>query len=199
MNKLLIATNNKGKVKELQELLKDTGFIIVTPEEINLNLEVEEDGTTYAENAAKKAIAFAHASGLISLADDSGLEVDALNGAPGLYSARYHPKPGANDADRRAYMLENLRDKPQPWTAHFHATIAIAIPEQDVHIVEGNCFGEIIPEERGTGGFGYDPIFLFPELNKTMAELEMEEKNRLSHRAKAALNAIPFLNKIFQS
>ncbi len=198
MKKLLIATNNKGKVKELQDLLKDIGIELITPAEINLKLEVEEDGTTYAENAAKKAIAFAHARGLISLADDFGLEVDALDGAPGLYSARYHPKPGANDADRRAYMIENLKDKPHPWTAHFHATIAIAIPDQDVQIVEGNCYGEIIPEERGTGGFGYDPIFLFPELHKTMAELEMEEKNRLSHRAKAVMNAIPILKKIYQ-
>lgn len=198
MKKLLIATNNKGKVIELQDLLKDTGIELVTPADINLILEVEEDGATYAENASKKAIAFAHASGLISLADDSGLEVDALDGAPGLYSARYHPKSGANDADRRAYMLENLRGKLHPWTAHFHATIAVAVPDQDVHIVEGNCYGEIIPEERGTGGFGYDPIFLFPELHKTMAELEMEEKNRLSHRAKAVMNAIPFLKKIYQ-
>jgi XTP/dITP diphosphohydrolase len=198
MNKLLIATNNKGKVKELQDLLKATSFVLVTPADINLNLEVEEDGSTYAENASKKAIAFAHASGLISLADDSGLEVDALDGAPGLYSARYHPKPGANDADRRAYMIKNLQHKPRPWTAHFHATIAIAVPDADVHVVEGNCYGEIIPEERGTGGFGYDPIFLFPELNKTMAELEMEQKNRLSHRAKAVMNAIPVLRKIHQ-
>ena len=198
MKKLLIATNNKGKVKELEDLLKDTDFVLITPADINLTLEVEEDGATYAENASKKAIAFANASGLISLADDSGLEVDALDGAPGLYSARYHPKSGANDADRRAYMIENLQGRPHPWTAHFHATIAISIPNQDVHIVEGNCYGEIIPEERGTGGFGYDPIFLFPGLNKTMAELEMEEKNRLSHRAKAVMNAIPILKKIYQ-
>ena len=197
MNKLLIATNNKGKVKELQDLLKDMGIELVTPADINLNLEVEEDGATYNENAAKKARAFAEASGLISLADDSGLEVDALDGAPGLHSARYHPKPGANDADRRAYMIENLIGKPRPWTAHFHATIAIAVPSKDVHIVEGNCYGEIIPEERGTGGFGYDPIFLFPELNQTMAELDMDEKNRLSHRAKAVMNAIPVLRKLF--
>jgi XTP/dITP diphosphohydrolase len=197
MKKLLIATNNKGKVKELQDLLKDTGLELVTPAEINLDLEVEEDGATYAENAAKKARAFAHASGLISLADDSGLEVDALDGAPGLYSARYHPKPGANDADRRAYLLENLAGKPRPWTAHFHATIAIAVPEQEVQVVDGNCYGEIIPEERGTGGFGYDPIFLLSELNKTMAELEMDEKNRFSHRAKAVMNAIPVLKKIY--
>ena len=208
MKKLLIATNNKGKVKELQDLLKDTGIELITPADINLDLDVEEDGTTYAENAAKKAIAFAHASGLVSLADDSGLEVDALEGAPGLYSARYGPPPsppifgenggmGRTDADRRAYLLQNLKDKPRPWTAHFHATIAIATPEKDVYIVEGNCYGEIIPEERGTGGFGYDPIFLFSELGKTTAELEMEEKNRISHRAKAVMNAIPILKKIF--
>jgi len=197
VKKLLIATNNKGKVKELQDLLKGLDIELITPADINLDLDVEEDGTTYAENAAKKAIAFAQASGLISLADDSGLEVDALDGAPGLYSARYHPKPGAKDADRRAYMLENLKDKPHPWTAHFHATIAISAPQNDIQIVEGNCYGEIVPEERGDNGFGYDPIFLFPELNKTMAQLGMEEKNRLSHRAKAVMNAIPILKKTF--
>lgn len=208
MKKLLIATNNKGKVKELQELLKDLDLELVTPADINLDLEVDEDGSTYAENAAKKAVAFARASGLISLADDSGLEVDALDGAPGLYSARYGSLPpfspkvggaggGWNDADRRAYMLENLKDKPRPWTAHFHATIAIAVTENDVQVVDGDCYGEIIPEERGTGGFGYDPIFFLPEFGKTMAELGMEEKNRLSHRARAVMNAIPLLRKIF--
>ena len=192
MKKLLIATNNKGKVKELQDLLKGLDVELITPADINLTLEVEEDGETYVENAAKKALAFAQASGLISLADDSGLEVDALDGAPGLHSARYHPKPGASDADRRAYMLENLKGKPRPWTAHFHATIAIDI-DGKVEIAEGSCYGEIIPEERGNNGFGYDPIFFFPELNKTMAELDMETKNRLSHRAKAVINAIPIL------
>ena len=199
MKKLLIATNNKGKLKEFQDLLKDIGIELVTPADINLELEVEEDGKTYAENAAKKAKAFAQASGLISLADDSGLEVDALDGAPGLYSARYHPRSGASDSDRRAYMLENLKGKLRPWTAHFHATIAMARSEHDIQIVEGDCYGEVIPEERGTGGFGYDPIFLFPELNKTMAELDMEEKNRLSHRAKAVMHAIPVLRKLYPS
>jgi XTP/dITP diphosphohydrolase len=124
MKKLLIATNNKGKVEELQDLLKVSGIKFVTPAEIQLQLEVEEDGSTYKENAGKKAFAFAQASGLISLADDSGLEVDALDGAPGLYSARYSPKPGAKDKDRRDFLLQNLKDKPRPWTAHFHATIA---------------------------------------------------------------------------
>jgi XTP/dITP diphosphohydrolase len=199
MKKLLIATNNRGKLKEFQDLLKDIGIELITPADINLDLEIEEDGATYVENAVKKASAFAKASRLISLADDSGLEVDALDGAPGLYSKRYSPKPNASDADRRIYMIENLKEKHRPWKAHFHATIAIATSEKDVQVVEGNCYGEIIPQERGTGGFGYDPIFLFPELNKTMAELEMQEKNRLSHRAKAVMNAIPILKKIYQS
>jgi XTP/dITP diphosphohydrolase len=196
MKKLLIATNNKGKVNELRELLRDTGIEIVMPADIHLNLDIIEDGHTYAENATKKAVAFAQASNMISLADDSGLEVDALDGAPGLYSARYLPKPNASDADRRTYLLQNLKNKPRPWTAHFHATIAIATSTNDIQIAEGNCYGEIIPKERGTGGFGYDPIFLFPELGKTMAELEMEQKNRLSHRARAVLNAMPILEKM---
>ena len=193
MKKILIATNNKGKVKELQNLLKDTGLEILTPSDINLNLEVEEDGTTYAENAAKKAVAFAHASGLVSLADDSGLEVDALNGAPGLYSARYDPKSGAVDSDRRAYMLENLKDKPVPWTAHFHASIAIAIPDNAVQIVEGNCYGEIIPEERGDNGFGYDPIFIPEGYDSTFGELPLAIKNSISHRAMAVKKMVEFL------
>jgi XTP/dITP diphosphohydrolase len=197
MKQLLIATNNKGKVKELQDLLKVLDAQLVTPADLNLNLEVEEDGETYPENAGKKALAFHRASGLVSLADDSGLEVDALDGAPGLHSARYHPKPGASDADRRAYMLENLQGKPRPWTAHFHATIAIAF-DGKVEFAEGNCYGEIIPEERGINGFGYDPIFFIPELNRTMAELDMETKNRLSHRANAARNALPVLKNIFE-
>jgi XTP/dITP diphosphohydrolase len=213
MKKLLIATNNEGKIKELQDLLKDTGIQLITPAQIHLDLDVVEDGNTYAENATKKAIAFAQASGLTSLADDSGLEVDVLDGAPGLYSARYSPKPNATDADRRAYLLQKLQNKPRPWTARFHATIAVAIPEAlwsqaashlklqerapGLQMFEGFCEGEIIPEERGTGGFGYDPIFLLPELGKTMAELSMDEKNRLSHRARAIIKAKPILRKLF--
>jgi XTP/dITP diphosphohydrolase len=215
MNQLLIATNNQGKVRELHELLEDTHIQLVTPADISLDLEVVEDGSTYAENAAKKALAFARASGLISLADDSGLEVDALGGAPGLHSARYGATDGEklSDAGRRQYLLQNLREKPRPWTARFHATIAIAIPESlwsqaarrlriqerapGLHIFDGDCPGEIIPEERGAGGFGYDPIFLLPGLGRTMAELPMEEKNRLSHRARAVLNARPVLEKLF--
>ena len=199
MNKLLIATNNQGKVEELQELLKDLNIELVTPSQIGLDLDVIEDGFTYAENATKKAIAFAQASNLISLADDSGLEVDALNGEPGLYSARYGSTDGKklSDAGRRQYLLQKLQDRPRPWTAHFHATIAIAIPNGDIHLAVGICEGEVIPTERGTGGFGYDPIFLLPELGRTMSELSMDEKNRLSHRAKAVMNAKEVLNKLF--
>jgi len=196
---LLIATNNQGKVKELQDLLRDTGVELITPAQINLDLDVIEDGHTYAENATKKAVAFAQVSGLISLADDSGLEVGALGGAPGLYSARYGSSNGEklSDKERRDYLVKNLQDKPHPWTARFRATIAVAIPNGEIYLAEGICEGEIIPEERGAGGFGYDPIFLLSELGKTMAELSMDEKNRLSHRARAVMKAKPFLKKIF--
>src|SRR5690349_14317107 len=125
---LLIATNNQGKIQELHELLDNLSIELVTPSQINLELDVIEDGQTYAENATKKAVAFAQVSGLISLADDSGLEVDALDGAPGLYSARYGStnRQKLSDAGRRAFLIQNLQDKPRPWTARFHATIAIA-------------------------------------------------------------------------
>ncbi len=197
MHKLLIATGNKGKVREIQALLGALDVELVIPKDLGIEMDVVEDGLTYAENAAKKARAYSQASGLVALADDSGLEVAALDGAPGLYSARYSPQPGATDADRRAYMLQNLAGKPRPWKAHFHATIAIATPDGQVDYAEGNCFGEIIPVERGNGGFGYDPIFLLPALGKTMAELEMDEKNRLSHRALAVQNALPILKRLF--
>src|SRR6476661_5001428 len=121
---LLIATNNKGKIEELHELLDDLGIELVTPAQIHLDLDVIEDGQTYAENATKKALAFAQASGLISLADDSGLEVDTLNSAPGLYSARYGSINGEklSDAKRRAFLIQNLQGKPRPWIARFRAT-----------------------------------------------------------------------------
>lgn len=197
MIKLLLATNNKGKLRELRAILSDLPIELASPADIHLNLDVTEDGSTYAENATKKAVAFAHASGLVSLADDSGLEVDTLNGAPGLYSARYSSKPDASDADRRAYLLQNLNSKPRPWTARFRAAVAIADPGKSVQIVEGTCPGEVIPEERGTGGFGYDPIFLLPGLGLTMAELSEETKNRLSHRARAVQAAKPILITLF--
>lgn len=193
--KLLLATNNKGKLRELQQILADLPIELLTPADLGLNLDVDEDGSTYAENAAKKAIAFAQASGLTCLADDSGLEVDALGGAPGLYSARYSPKPGATDADRRAFLLQNIADKPRPWTARFRATVAVAGPDGGVEWAEGICEGQVIPEERGTGGFGYDPIFLLAGMDQTMAELPEDAKNRLSHRARAVEAARGILMK----
>lgn len=198
MRKLLIATGNRGKVKELQVLLDGLDVQLLTPQDIGIDLDVVEDGQNYEENAGKKARAYSQASGLIALADDSGLEVDALGGAPGLYSARYSPLPQATDADRRAYMLKNLQGKPRPWKAHFHATIAIGLPDGQVLFADGNCYGEIIPEERGNNGFGYDPIFFIPEMNATMAELPMDEKNRLSHRALAVMNALPQLKRVLE-
>ena len=191
--KLLIATNNQGKLKEIRAILDDLELELISPADLGLELDVEEDGQTYAENATKKAIAFFQASGLTSLADNSGLEVDALDGAPGLHSARYSTLPNATDADRRATLLLNLSRYPRPWTARFRATVAIAGPGSSVKLAEGTCPGEIIPEERGRGGFGYDPIFMVERLGKTMAELEMGEKNRLSHRGQALQNAIPIL------
>ena len=193
--RILIATENQGKVKEIQALLKDLDVELITPKSLGLSLQVVEDGATYEANAEKKAVAYAQASGLISIADDSGLEVDALDGAPGLYSARYSPLPDANDADRRALVLENLRGKPRPWAAHFHAVIAVCAPQGSPRFAAGDCYGEIIPEERGANGFGYDPIFFLPALGRTTAELSMDEKNRLSHRALAIRNAIPLLRE----
>jgi len=196
IHSILIATNNKGKVDEIKALLSGLDIALLTPSNLGLALEVAEDGQTYSENAAKKAAAFAVAAGMIALADDSGLEVDALGGQPGLHSHRFCPIPDATDLDRRKYMLERLGDKPRPWTARFQATVAIALPSGEIRLAFGQCEGEIIPDERGSNGFGYDPIFLIPELGHTMAELEMAEKNRLSHRARAIRNAIPILKEV---
>ena len=157
---------------------------------------MEEDGRSYLENARKKALAFARASSLVAMADDTGLEVDALDGAPGLHSKRFAGRHYAADADRRAFLLETLRDKPRPWRARFHATIAIATPAGRVEFAEGYCEGEIVPGERGAGGFGYDAIFQVDALPKTMAELSMEEKNQLSHRARAVQAAKPLLREL---
>lgn len=202
MKPLLIATGNKGKLREIEAILaaaepQSLAVQLILPAQQGIDLEVEEDGSNYAENAAKKAVAYSQASGLISLADDSGLEVAALGGQPGLYSARYAPWPNATDADRRRYLLQNLNGIPRPWTARFHCTVAIATPDGEIYYAEGNCPGEIIPEERGTNGFGYDPIFYIPELHQTMAEIPMEAKNKLSHRARAVRAALPILENLF--
>jgi XTP/dITP diphosphohydrolase len=199
MSKLLVATRNAGKLEEIKELLSGLSAEIVIPAQLNLDLAIEESGGTYAENAALKATAYARASGLISLADDSGLEVDALGGQPGLHSARFAPWPGASDADRRKLLLSKLQAMPRPWKARFRCVVAIASPVGQVRFAQGVCQGEIIPEERGVKGFGYDPVFFIPELGKTMAELDMAEKNALSHRGRAVKAACPILDQMLKN
>lgn len=197
--RILLASSNKGKLKEILDLLQDVPIEILLPKDIGIAFEVEEDGKTYEENARKKALAYCIASGLVTLADDSGLEVEALGGKPGLHSARFSGKPGATDADRRIYLLEKLKGNPRPWPAAFHSTVVIATPDGQTFTLDGECRGEIIPEERGNNGFGYDPIFLVEGLGRTMAELSMEEKNRLSHRARAILAAKPVIMDLLKS
>jgi XTP/dITP diphosphohydrolase len=191
--KLLIATNNPGKLIEIQSILADLEVELINPASLELNLEVAEAGQTYQENAALKAQAYASAAGILSLADDSGLEVEALGGRPGLHSARYSPLPKASDADRRAYLLLQLTGFPRPWKAQFRCTVALARPDGQIWFREGICPGEIIPEERGQNGFGYDPVFYLPHLGKTMAELSDADKNQLSHRALALRAVQPVL------
>ncbi len=196
MQQLLIATGNRGRLAEIQSLFDGSNVQLVIPEMLGISLKVEESGSTYEENAALKATAFARLSGMVTLADDSGLEVDVLGGQPGIRSARFSPVPGATDADRRAYLLSMLDRLPQPWTAHFHCTVAIALPDRRVFYAQGNCPGEIIRTERGHNGFGYDPIFLLPTVGLTMAELSMDEKNHLSHRARAIKASLPLVKAI---
>ncbi len=197
MERLLVATGNPGKLVEIQALLEGVKVELVTPDMLGISLQVEENGETYEDNASLKARAFTRASGLVTLADDSGLEVDTLDGLPGIRSARFSPLPHATDADRRSYLLSLLAGKPRPWQAHFHCTVAIATPQARLYFAQGNCPGEVIPQERGTNGFGYDPIFFIPEAGLTMAELDMAQKNRLSHRARAITAALPVLKIIF--
>jgi XTP/dITP diphosphohydrolase len=196
IDKLLIATTNSGKRKELSALLQPLQLQIVTPLDVNIHLEVEESGSTYAENAELKARAFCQASHLPTLADDTGLEVEALGGAPGLHSARFSNQPHATDADRRALLLARLQGFPRSWLARFVCWVALALPDGDIHFSDGACYGKIIPEERGSEGFGYDPLFLFPDQGKTMAELSLAEKNLISHRARAVQGIIPIIQSL---
>lgn len=184
--KLLIATNNKGKVREFRDLLRGTGRELVTLEEAGIKSTVEETGQTFEENARIKAAAYARESGLLTLADDSGLEVTALGGEPGVRSARYAGEK-ASDGDRVKLLLANLAQIPQENRgARFRCVIAVATPDGETEVCEGECRGYITYEPRGNNGFGYDPVFLFAELNKTMAELAPEMKGQVSHRARAA-------------
>jgi XTP/dITP diphosphohydrolase len=196
LSKLLLATNNQGKVREYKSLLSNLPFTLVTPAEIGINLEVAETGKTLEENARLKAVTLARESKLISLADDSGLEVNALGGEPGPLSARY-AGTDATDKDRVNFLLKRLAGvPPDKRTARFRCVIAIATPEGRVKLCSGECNGIITNEPRGETGFGYDPIFYLPELGKTMAELPLAVKNKVSHRGKAARQVPSVLVKL---
>lgn len=194
--KLLLATNNQDKVHEYRNLLRGVAYELVTPAEQGITIIVDEMGGSLEENARIKATAYAAESGLLSLADDSGLEVDALGGEPGPLSARYAGE-GASDTERINYLLARIVDI--PWgkrAASFRSVIAIAIPDGDVEFRSGECRGFITTSPRGEYGFGYDPIFYLPDMDKTMAELSLTQKNRISHRGKAAREAVLVLEKL---
>ncbi len=190
---IVLGTSNPGKIAEMTALLAGLSLKIFVPADLPYKLQVEENGETYLDNAVHKALSWSRQSGIMTLADDSGLEVDALQGAPGTMSHRLTGNLEAGDADRRKYLLEQLHDFPQPWTGRFRCAVAIAIPADQLITGTGSCEGVIISTERGTNGFGYDPIFLVEDTGKTMAELSMEQKNCLSHRARAFAAARPVL------
>ena len=192
--RLLVATHNAGKRREFAALLGPWKGELLFPDMLGLRLEVVEDGTTYAENALKKARAYARAANMLALADDSGLEVDALGGAPGVHSARY---VAGSDRARVEALLEALTGV--PWerrSARFRCVVAMVSPDGVWETAEGVCEGAIAFEPAGDGGFGYDPVFFLPEYGCTMAQLPPETKNRISHRARAIRAALPVLERL---
>jgi XTP/dITP diphosphohydrolase len=185
--RLLIATKNRGKVVEIRALLglgAQKNFDVLTLADMPTSAEPREDGKTFAGNARIKALHYAQAHKVLCVADDSGLSVDALGGLPGVRSARF-AGPGAQDAQNNAHLLHELARFPRPWKAAFVCAAAAALPGRVVAEATGTVPGEIVPTERGQEGFGYDPLFLVSSLGRTMAELAMEEKNRISHRGQA--------------
>ena len=187
--KLLIATHNPGKKREYAELLQGLNVELITLDDLGIGEAVEEDGESYAENALLKAQFYAAAEGVLTLADDSGLEVDALGGAPGVLTARYAGE-GATDEQRYSLLLRQLREVPdERRTARFRCAIALAWPDGPTEVTQGTCEGRITHKPRGKHGFGYDPVFYVPKYGCTMAELPLEIKNRISHRARAAAAA----------
>jgi len=194
--RLLIASTNRGKLKEMQEVLTGLPLELVLPADIGLRLHVEETGETYAQNAEIKARAYQAASGLLTLADDSGLAVDALSGRPGVLSARYGG-PGTTAVGRYQLLLAELRDVPtEQRTARFHCVTALAAPNGElIGTADGVCEGVIAMGPSGEGGFGYDPVFYLPQYGLTMAQLDAAEKNRISHRGRAAVAIAPQLRR----
>ena len=194
--RLLAATGNPGKLKEYNDLLRDLPLEVTSLEQVGISAGLEEVASSFEENARDKARAYAALSGLLTLADDSGLEVYALEGAPGVKSARYGG-PGLSDEQRVGLLLKNL--KGVQWddrSGRFRCVIAMAWPSGRVETVSGTVEGIIQHEPKGTGGFGYDPVFYLPHLERTTAELSLEEKNGLSHRGKAARKAVELLRSV---
>ncbi|UCH52123.1 MAG: XTP/dITP diphosphatase [Chloroflexota bacterium] len=190
---LLLGTNNQAKIREYRSLLTDLDQKLVTLTEQGISVEVDEAGDSLEENARLKAAIIAEKSQMLTLADDSGLEVDALGGEPGRLSARYAGE-NASDAERIAYLLKRMNGVPrEKRAARFRCVIALATPAGKVKVCSGECPGFITLEPRGEYGFGYDPIFYLPELGKTVAELPLEQKNRISHRGQAARKAVKAL------
>ncbi len=193
---LLMASRNKGKLLELTRLLDEIPVDILTLGAFPELPETTEDGQTFFENAAKKAQEAARGSGILTIADDSGLEVDALGGLPGIHSARFAGEP-ADDTRNNKKLLKLLHDvPPEKRTARFVCVIAVATPGGEVYSAQGQCDGVILEEPRGCGGFGYDPLFYIPRLQKTFAELTVEEKNPLSHRGKALQEAVAIIRRL---
>ena len=187
--RLLVATHNRGKILEYRALLSDLPLAVTWLDEQGIAEDVEETGATFVANASLKAAAYAQLTGLWTWADDSGLEVDALDGRPGVYSARYGG-PGLSDADRYRRLLAELAAiAPEQRTARFRCVIALAIPGGPIYTAEAAVEGLIVDEPRGAHGFGYDPVFFIPDQQRTMAELEPAIKNRISHRGRAAVEA----------
>lgn len=185
MMKLIAATNNQKKLKEIKAIMSDTEIELLTLKGAGLDIEIEETGSTFEENALIKARTVAKLSGLCALSDDSGLMVDALNGEPGVYSARYAGE-GASDEDLIKKLLDNMKSVPDDKrSARFVSVIAFCTPKGEHFTVRGECHGEIIRKPIGAGGFGYDPVFYIKEYGKTFAELEPEIKNQISHRGNA--------------
>ncbi len=193
---MLIATGNQGKVREIKDLIKDLPVKLLSFADLDDVPEVEEDGLTFEENALKKARALARLTGLLTLADDSGLCVDALDGRPGVLSARYGSE-NASDEEKCLRILEEMREVPgELRTAHFVCVIALVDPEDDEKLFRGVCNGRITDEPIGSGGFGYDPVFYFPEADCTFAQMDRDAKNRVSHRGRALRLLVDYLTDL---
>ena len=198
MVKILLASNNSGKLREARAILAASGLEVVSPSSLGVSLDVAENGKTYLENATLKAKAFFDATHVPCLADDSGLEVEALNGAPGVFSHRFSGSELHTDAERCQYLINKLQPYPKPWKAAFHC-VTVFFDGEILESSHGICRGEISETPKGHHGFGYDPIFLLEGYPLTMAEAGESLKNNVSHRADALRKMLPFLANYFKS